>query len=52
MTPLCPEHPSRDSFDVVGGEAYPDEPLRRTREELIDRFEGLTAYTRAPATAV
>jgi hypothetical protein len=34
------------------GEAFPDELLRRTRQELVDRFGGVTAYMRAPATGV
>jgi hypothetical protein len=36
----------------VQGEAYADELVSRTRKELIDRFGGVTAYTRAPATGV
>jgi hypothetical protein len=40
--------PSRSSE----GTAFPDDLLRRTREELFDRFGGLTAYIRAPATGV
>lgn len=31
---------------------FSDELLRRTRQELIDRFGGLTAYTRSPAAGV
>ena len=34
------------------GLAFPEDLLRRTRDELIARFGGLTAYTRAPATGV
>ena len=34
------------------GATFPDELLRRTRKELIEKFGGLTAYTRAPATGV
>ena len=34
------------------GSAFPDDLMRRTREELVERFGGLTAYTRAPATGV
>ena len=34
------------------GSAFPDDLLRRTREELVERFGGITAYTRAPATGV
>jgi hypothetical protein len=32
--------------------AFPDELLRTTRKELVDRFGGLTAYTRSPAAGV
>jgi hypothetical protein len=32
--------------------SYSDDLLRRTRRELIDRFGGITAYTRAPASGV
>src|SRR5918993_5380913 len=34
------------------GAAFADDLMRRTREELMERFGGLTAYTRAPATGV
>jgi hypothetical protein len=34
------------------GEVYADVLVSRTRKELIDRFGGVTAYTRAPATGV
>ena len=34
------------------GKPFPDELLRQTRAELMDRFGGLTAYTRAPATGL
>ena len=34
------------------GCAVSNELLRRRRQELIDRFGGMTAYTRAPATGV
>ena len=34
------------------GTTFSDDLLRRTRQELLDRFGGLTAYTRAPATGV
>ena len=40
--------PTRSSEGTV----FPDDLLRQTRKELIDRFGGLTAYTRAPATGV
>jgi hypothetical protein len=40
--------PTRSSEGTV----FPDDLLRTTRQELIDRFGGLTAYTRAPATGV
>jgi hypothetical protein len=40
--------PTRSS----GGSAFSDELIRRTREELLDRFGGLTAYVRAPAAGV
>ena len=36
----------------AAGAAFADELLRQTREELIERFGGLTAYTRSPATGV
>src|SRR5688572_9125072 len=36
----------------AAGAAFADELVRRTREELIERFGGLTAYTRSPATGV
>ena len=35
-----------------GGTPFPDQLLRQTRAELVDRFGGLTAYTRAPATGL
>jgi len=35
-------------YDNAGAE-LPAELFERTRQELIDRFGGLTAYTRAPA---
>lgn len=31
------------------GQALPTETFARVREELVDRFGGLTAYARAPA---
>jgi hypothetical protein len=31
------------------GAAFSDEVLGRTRDELVDRFGGLTAYLRSPA---
>lgn len=31
------------------GQALPTETFARVREELVDRFGGLTAYSRAPA---
>ena len=34
------------------GSAFPEDLSRRTREELVERFGGVTAYTRAPATGV
>ena len=34
------------------GLAFPEDLLRRTRDELIARFGGLTAYTRTPATGI
>ena len=34
------------------GSAFPDDLMRGTREELVARFGGLTAYARAPATGV
>jgi len=36
----------------AAGAAFTDELLQRTREELVDQFGGLTAYTRSPATGV
>lgn len=32
------------------GHGFADELLRHTRAELVDRFGGLTAYLRSPAT--
>lgn len=40
--------PTRSS----AGSALPDELILRTRQELVDRFGGLTAYMRAPASGV
>lgn len=34
------------------GPAFSDELILQTREELLDRFGGLTAYVRAPAAGV
>ena len=34
------------------GLAFPEDLLRRTRDELIARFGGLTAYARTPATGI
>lgn len=34
------------------GKAFPPEHYATVREELTDRFGGLTAYTRAPAQGV
>ncbi|MCC7125052.1 MAG: hypothetical protein IT178_09395 [Acidobacteria bacterium] len=33
----------------VKGEQHADGPIAQTRQELVDRFQGVTAYIRAPA---
>lgn len=34
------------------GEAFPHDLFAQARQQLVDRFGGLTAYTRAPAQGV
>lgn len=34
------------------GKAFGPEPFRATREELVNRFGGITTYTRAPASGL
>jgi hypothetical protein len=35
-----------------GGEPFPKELFEQVREELVQQFGGLTAYTRTPASGV
>jgi hypothetical protein len=35
-----------------GGRRFPREAFARVREELVERFGGLTAFTRSPAEGV